>query len=47
MTTLKIPGFWTVGAALLFSLTGTACTTSEPEPQSVPEPGRRNPGLTP
>ncbi len=37
VTTHKIPGFWTVGAALLFSLTGTACT-SEPEPQSVPAP---------
>ena len=37
MTMRKIPGFWTVGAALFFSLTGTACT-SEPESQSAPAP---------
>ena len=37
MTIREIPGFWTVGAALLFSLTGTACT-SETEPQSAPAP---------
>ncbi len=37
VTIHKIPGFWTVGAALLFCLTGMACT-SEPEPQSAPEP---------
>ena len=37
MTIHKIPGFWTVGAALLLCLTGMACT-SEPEPQSAPEP---------
>ena len=34
---LRIPGFWTVGAALLFSTSGTSCTP-EPEPQSVPAP---------
>ena len=33
----RIPGLWIVGAALLFSTTGTACTP-EPEPQSVPAP---------
>ena len=31
------PGLWTVGAALLLSLPGTACTP-EPEPQSAPAP---------
>ena len=35
VTIRRIPGFWTVGAGLLFSL---ACTTPEPEPQSAPEP---------
>ena len=38
VTIRRIPGFWTVGAGLLFSLAGTACTTPEPEPQSAPEP---------
>ena len=38
MTIRRIPGFWTVGAGLLFSLAGTTCTTPEPEPQSAPEP---------
>ncbi len=37
MTIHSRPGFWTVGAALLLSLTGTACT-SEPEPEAVPLP---------
>ena len=37
MTIRRIPGFWTVGAALLFSTTGTACKP-EPEPQSAPAP---------
>ena len=31
------PGLWTVGAALLLSLPGTACTP-EPGPQSAPAP---------
>ncbi len=38
MTIRRIPGFWSVGAALLFSLTGVACTTPESGPQSAPEP---------
>ena len=38
VTIRRIPGFWSVGAALLFLLTGTACTTPEPEPQLAPEP---------
>ena len=38
VTIRRLPGFWTVGAALLFSLTGTACTTPEPEPRLAPEP---------
>lgn len=37
MTIRRISGLGTVGAALLFSLTGTACTP-EPEPQSAPAP---------
>ena len=37
MTKRTTPGPWTVGAALLLSLTGTACTP-EPEPQSAPAP---------
>ena len=36
MTIRRIPGLWTAGAALLFSLTGTC--TPEPEPQLAPEP---------
>jgi len=31
------PGFWPVGAALLFSITGTACS-AEPESRSGPPP---------
>jgi len=38
VTIRRIPGFWSVGTALLFSLIGTACTTPEPEPQLAPEP---------
>ena len=38
MTIRRIPGFWSVGTALLFSLIGTACPTPEPEPQLAPEP---------
>ena len=38
MTIRRIPGFWSVGTALLFSLISTACTTPEPEPQSAPAP---------
>ena len=37
MTIGRMPGFWAVGAALLFSVTGAACTP-EPEPQSAPAP---------
>jgi len=37
VTIRRISGLGTVGAALLFSLTGTACTP-EPEPQSAPAP---------
>ena len=33
----RSPGFWTLAAALLFSITGTACT-SEPEPEAAPPP---------
>lgn len=37
MTIRKTSSFWTGGAALLFALTGTACT-GEPEPQAAPVP---------
>jgi len=37
VTTHRNPGLWTVGAALLFSMVGTACTP-EPEPQTAPAP---------
>ena len=37
MTILSRPGFWPVGAALLFLITGTACS-AEPESQSSPPP---------
>ena len=37
MTIRSRPGFWPFGAALLFSITGTACS-AEPESQSAPPP---------
>ena len=37
MTTYRNLRLWTVGAALLFSIFGAACTP-EPEPQSAPVP---------
>ena len=37
MTIRSRPGFWPVGAALLFSITGTACS-AEPESRSAPPP---------
>ena len=37
MTIRSRPGFWPAGAALLFSITGTACS-AEPESQSSPPP---------
>ena len=37
MTIHNRPGFWPVGAALLFSIAGTACG-AEPESQSSPPP---------
>ena len=37
MTIRSRPGFWPVGAALLFLITGTACS-AEPESRSEPPP---------